>query len=93
MGQRRVDKEWPRPRHTRFVWVSQPGPQVPPVQGLVLDWRRHSYRWSALVVTVQEQDGRSVVVQEWVEAERLRPVKADPNRRGIDGLLLRRCDG
>ena len=85
MGQRRVDKEWPRPRHTRFVWVSPPGLQVPPVQGLVLDWRRRSYRWSALVVTVLEQDGRQTVVQEWVEAERLLPVKSDPNRRGLDG--------
>ena len=51
----------------------------------MLDWRRRSYRWSALVVTVLEQDGRQTVVQEWVEAERLLPVKSDPNRRGLDG--------
>ena len=59
--------------------MSQPGPQVLPVQGLVLDWRRYSYRWSALVVTVRTDDqGRPVVVHEWVEAERLRLVKATP---------------
>ncbi len=85
MGQNRKDREWPRPRTTRFVWVTQPGPQVPPVQGYVLDWRRHSYRWSALVVTVRLEEGRPVVVQEWVAAGRLRPVKADPNGRRLGG--------
>jgi hypothetical protein len=49
------------------VGVSQPGLQVPPVQGLVLDWRRHFYRWSALVVTVSADDaGWPIGVQEWV---------------------------
>jgi len=86
VGQSRKDREWPKPRHTRFVWVSQPGPQVPPVQGLVLDWRRQSYRWSALVVTVRpDHHGRPLVVQEWIEAERLRPVRADPNHRHLGG--------
>ena len=65
VGQRWKDREWPKPRHTRFVWVAQPGLQVPPAQGLVLDWRRHSHRWSALVVTVQlDEHGRPVIVQE-----------------------------
>jgi hypothetical protein len=85
VGQRNVDKRWPKPRRTRFVWVAQPGPQVPPVQGLVLDWRRHSYRWSALVVTVRLQDGEPVIVQEWVEVERLRPVRSEPNGGGFLG--------
>lgn len=62
------------------MWVSQPEPQAPPVQGFVLDWRRHSYRWAALVVTVQPgRDRAPVVVQEWVPAERLLPVRSDPN--------------
>jgi hypothetical protein len=65
--------------HRRFVRVSQPGLQVPPVHGLVLDRRRHSYRWLALVVSVRTEAGRPVVVQEWVDAERLRPVRSDPN--------------
>jgi hypothetical protein len=47
-------------------WSSTGGVQVPPVQGLVLDWRRHSYRWAALVVTVRFENSRPVVVQEWV---------------------------
>ncbi|WP_375425256.1 hypothetical protein [uncultured Friedmanniella sp.] len=84
MGQSRKDREWPRPRTTRFVWISQPGPQVPPMQGLVLDWRRQWYRWSVLLVTVRaDGQGRPVVVQEWVEAERLTRVRADPNRRQL----------
>lgn len=37
MDQNRRDKQWPRPRRTGFVWVAQPGPQVPPMQGYVLD--------------------------------------------------------
>jgi hypothetical protein len=65
--------------------VRQSGTLTPPVQGLVLDWRRHAYRWSALVVTVRLEDGRPVVVQEWVEAERLSPVRSDPNNRGLLG--------
>jgi hypothetical protein len=56
---------------------------VPPVQGYVLDWRRHSYRWSALVITVRLEGSRPVVVQEWVEVERLRPVRSDPNGRRL----------
>ena len=65
--------------------MAQPGTLTPPVQGLVLGWRRHSYRWSALVVTVRVENGRPVVVQEWVPAERLRPVRSDPNRRELGG--------
>jgi hypothetical protein len=65
MGQRRRDQEWPRPRNTRHVWVSPTSTLEAPLQGYVLDWRRHSYRWSALVVTVRsDADGRPVVVQE-----------------------------
>ena len=82
MGQNRRDRQWPRPRRTRFVWVSRPGPQVPPVQGYVLDWRRHGYRWWALVVTVSSEEAPPVVLQEWLPAERLRPVRSDPNQRG-----------
>ncbi len=56
------------------------------MQGLVLDWRRQSYRWTALVVTVETDDaGRPVVRHEWVDAERLRPVRADPNRGQLGG--------
>ena len=50
MGQRRIDRTYPPQKHTRHVWVAQAGPQQPPLQGYVLEWRRHSYRWSALVL-------------------------------------------
>lgn len=81
MGRSKRDSTWAKPRLTRWVWVElakadKVHPLEDPVQGLVLAWRRHSYRWSALVVWVD--DGR--IVQEWIPAERLRPVRADPNR-------------
>lgn len=50
---RRKDREWPRPRHTRHVWIRSESTLLPPTQGLVLEWRRHSYRWSALVQYVR----------------------------------------
>lgn len=59
---------------------------MPPVQGRVLDWRRQTYRGSALVVSVRTDDhGRPVVMQEGVEAERLRPIRADPDHHRIGG--------
>lgn len=56
-------------------------PGVVPRQVLIVSWRRHSYRWSALVVYCVDAEGDEdpVVVQRWVPAERLRPVRADPN--------------
>ncbi len=80
MGQRRIDRTWPPQKHTRHVWVAQAGPQTPPLQGYVLEWRRHSYRWAALVVvTVVDDDGRPSSCTEWLPAEILTPVKSDPN--------------
>lgn len=75
------DRTYPVPRHTRFVWVSsEHGPQYPPSQGLVLEWRRYRYRWYALVQTVVEEPGRrAMTVMAWLPAERLIPVVADPN--------------
>lgn len=62
------------------------------MQGLVLDWRRQSYRWSALVVTVRTDDeDRPVVVHEWLPAERLRPVKSEDWRPGVS--TARACSG
>ena len=80
MGQRRVDREWPTPRATRFVWVSQEGVQTPPVQGFVVEWRRHSYRWWALVLVVElHPQAPPLVRMEWLPVERLTPVKSNPN--------------
>jgi hypothetical protein len=50
--------------------------------GFILSWRRQSYRWSALVLYVQQDKERGErYVQQWFPAERLRPLKADPNER------------
>ena len=71
---------WPRPRTTRHVWVTQHGIQVPPVQGFVVEWRRHSYRWWALVLTVHAPKEEPPLTKlEWIRAERLKPVRSDPN--------------
>jgi hypothetical protein len=46
----------------------------------VLEWRRHSYKWFALVQYVQQdKDSPTTYVQQWFPAERLWPVKSDPN--------------
>lgn len=80
MGQSRKDRQWPRPSATRHVWVLQQGPQVPPVQGMVLDWKRHGYHWWALVLTVTQAEGAGpVTVTEWLPLGRLVPVRSDPN--------------
>lgn len=85
MGQSRSERTWRTPRSTRHVWVKlkTSHPHEPPRQGLVVAWRRRSYRWSCLVVLVDDQveDGdEPVVVMRWVSADQLRPVPADPNR-------------
>lgn len=75
---RKIDRSWPKQRHTRHVWVKQPGVHNPPVQGFIIAWRRHSYRWSALVVYV-DADGR--VIQEWLPADRLGKVPVSEHQR------------
>lgn len=79
MGQRKTDREWPAPRNTRHVWVLGEDRLTPPAQGLVIAWRRHSYRWSALVVRVDESVPEGRTVQDWLPVDRLRPVRTDPN--------------
>ena len=80
MGSSRRDRLWPRPRSTRHVWIRSENSLIPPTQGLVLEWRRHSYKWSALVLYVKEEkDSSPVYLQQWLPAERLWPVKSDPN--------------
>jgi len=79
MGQRQADREWPKPRNTRHVWILGTGLHVPPVQGFVVAWNRHSYRWSALVVYVEQVDELEQLVQRWLPVDRLRPVRTDPN--------------
>jgi hypothetical protein len=52
------------------------------VQGYVLEWRRHSYRWNGLVlISGTDDQGRPTAAQQWLPAERL-PVRSDPNNGG-----------
>ena len=54
-----------------------------PVQGYVLEWRRHSRRWTALVlVSGTDDQGWPTAIQQWVPAERLTQVRSDPNNGG-----------
>lgn len=52
MGQSRLDRTWPAPRNTRFVYVLGEDRLTAPIQGLVVAWNRHRHKWRALVVRV-----------------------------------------
>ena len=68
------------PRVTRFVWVSSGSTLVPPQQGFVVDWRRHSYRWFALVLIVETPEKAPPLTKlQWLPVERLTPVMSNPN--------------
>ena len=84
MGQCKVDRTWPVPHATRHVWVRlDDSPHATPVQGLVLEWRRHSYQWWASVMAVSiDEHGRPRAEVRWVEVDRLMPVRSDPNNGG-----------
>lgn len=81
MGMRKADLLWPKPKSTRHVWVDQKGPHslMPPIQGFV-ERRRYNYRWWALALTVAEpKEGPPLTTMERLRAEKLTPVKSDPN--------------
>ena len=82
VGQRRADRTWPVPRTTRHVWVrvTTGPPQLAPVQGFVLEWRRHSYRWWGNVLFMElDADARPAARTRWKEVDSLTPVRSDPN--------------
>ena len=78
MGQTRAERTWPTPRRAVHAWarIDPRHPLAPPVPCLVLEWRRRSHLWEARIVALTPDD---VLLQLWVPAERLRPVRADPN--------------
>lgn len=79
MGQHRRDKSYAATSRIAHVWVRAEERFMPPAPGLVIDWRRHSYRWSALVILIDVQGDGRPVVQRWVPVERLIPIRSDPN--------------
>ena len=46
-----------------------------------MDWKRHSYKWSVLVVFMDESLEGSPVLWKWFPIEKVRPVYPDPNPR------------
>ncbi|MCH6472437.1 hypothetical protein [Sinomonas terrae] len=48
---------------------------------LIVEWRRHSYKWTARIIYSLDIDGSEgpAVVDRWVPAESLRPARTDPN--------------
>lgn len=62
------------------MWILGLSTLTPPVQGFVVAWNRRAYRWSALVVYVEPIGELEQLVQRWLSADRLRPVRSDPNR-------------
>lgn len=50
-----------------------------PAQGLVLDWRRAGTNHQALVAYVNEALHPKRIITEWMPAEKLTPIRADPN--------------
>jgi hypothetical protein len=71
-------ERWPIPRTTRHVWVLRDHRWEVPWQGYVIAWRRHSYKWSALVAYVDESDPERPLVQRWVPRDKLLPVRSAP---------------
>ncbi|GAA4731167.1 hypothetical protein GCM10023350_13100 [Nocardioides endophyticus] len=74
----RKHEPWLIPRTTRHVWVLREQRWLVPYQGYVVGWRRHSYRWSALVTYVAVDDPERPLVQMWLPRERLLPVRSRP---------------
>ena len=62
----------PRSR-TRHCWVTGPAEDPGPWPGLVLEWRRGSSGWSALVVYVITNEPAVTTIQTWIPPEHLRP--------------------
>lgn len=87
----RRDRLYEKPRSTRHAWIldsDEPGAQ--PRKVLIVEWRRTSYKWRARVIYAIEVKGSDepAVVDRWVPAEILKPVKADPNAAfGLRKLL------
>ena len=65
--------EAPPSTQVRHCWVTGPAEDPGPWPGLVLEWRRDSIGWSALVVYAITAEIVTTTVQTWVAAGHLRP--------------------
>lgn len=70
---------WPAYNPTRHVLIERDFRNDRPWQGFVVDWKRHGYKWSALVVFIDESVDGMPLVQQWLPIEKLRPMQTDPN--------------
>ena len=61
------------PTHVRALLGDRTGRGPRPWPGLVLEWRRDSIDWSALVVYAITAETVTTTVQTWVPAGHLRP--------------------
>lgn len=62
-------------QRARHCWVdSATGDQMAHA-GLVIEWRRGSEGWSALVTFVVDDQGSPVVVTQWLDGALLRPAR------------------
>jgi hypothetical protein len=64
--------EGPGPR-VRHCWVTGPAEDPGPWPGLILEWRRDTIEWSALVVYAITAETVTTAVQTWVQQIHLRP--------------------
>lgn len=62
----------------RHVWVSLSRYEADAYPGLVIEWRRESQGWVARVAFVPGKQGEGTLVEQWVEAKRLRPAGPPP---------------
>lgn len=55
------------------MWVRLGRYEADAYPGLVVEWRRESGGWVARVAFVPGEQGEGTLVEQWVEASRLRP--------------------
>lgn len=65
--------EQPPRSAVRHCWVTGPAQDPGPWPGLVLEWRRDSSGWRALVVYAITAETDTTTVQTWVPAGHLKP--------------------
>ena len=62
-------------QRARHCWVDSATGDEAVHAGLVIEWRRDSEGWSALVTYVVDDQGSPVVVTQWLDGALLRPAR------------------